>query len=70
MLCLILEGRSDLSITVRDLSGRLVRTLSSKTVSAATESLGEDVSTLKTGTNILSLINGSASRTSKLLISK
>ncbi|MGK0407641.1 MAG: hypothetical protein ACJAZH_001463 [Roseivirga sp.] len=65
-----LESRSDLTITVRDLSGRLVRTLSAKSVPAATESLSLDVSTLTTGTYIVSLINGSASLTSKLVITK
>jgi hypothetical protein len=69
-VALNLDSRSDLTIMVRDLSGRLVRTLSAKSVPAATESLGLDVSTLKTGTYILTLINGSDSRTSKLVITK
>jgi sugar lactone lactonase YvrE len=69
-VALNLESRSDLIITVRDLSGRLVKTLSVKSVPTATESLSLDVSTLNTGTYIVSLINGSASRTSKLVITK
>tara|TARA_R110002050_G_scaffold265186_1_gene406178 strand:+ start:4419 stop:7610 length:3192 start_codon:yes stop_codon:yes gene_type:complete len=65
-----LNNRSDVKVTVRDLSGRLVKTLSAKAVPASTESLRMDVSSLKTGTYIVSLINGNESRTAKLIITK
>lgn len=69
-VALNLNNRSDVKITVRDLSGRLVKTLSAKAVPAGTESLSMDVSSLKTGTYIVSLINGADSRTAKLIITK
>jgi len=69
-VALNLNNRSDVKITVRDLSGRLVKTLSAKAVPAGTESLSLDVSSLKAGTYIVSLINGTESRTAKLIVIK
>ena len=65
-----LTNRSDVKITVRDLSGRLVRTLSAKSIAAGTESLSLDVSTLKTGTYIVTLMVNNESRTAKLIVTK
>jgi len=65
-----LTNRSDVKITVRDLSGRLVKTLSAKSLPAGTKSLNMDVSTLKTGTYIVNLMVENESRTAKLIVTK
>lgn len=69
-VALDLKNRSDVKITVRDLSGRLVKTLSAKSLPAGTESLNMDVSTLKTGTYIVNLLVDNESRTAKLIVTK
>lgn len=63
-----LEAKSDLSISLRDMSGRMVRSFNYNGVSRDTESLELNLSGLKNGNYIISLINGNEVRSTKMIV--
>jgi len=63
-----LEQRSDVQITVRDMSGKLVRSISLNDLAAGTESVGINVSGLKNGNYIVSVIKGQEVQTGKMVV--
>ncbi len=65
-----LENRSDAKITIRDINGKLVKTLSFKNLDRDTKDLDVDVSRLTSGTYILTLQTGSKVRSGKLIIAR
>lgn len=65
---LVLEANSDLQVTVRDMTGRMVRAFNYNSVSRDTESLRLNVSGLKNGNYIISLINGQDVKTAKMIV--
>jgi photosystem II stability/assembly factor-like uncharacterized protein len=65
---LALENRSDVKINVRDMSGKLVKAISYNDLPAGTESLSIDVSTLKNGNYVISVIQGQEVKTGKLIV--
>ncbi|MGB0176727.1 MAG: T9SS type A sorting domain-containing protein, partial [Owenweeksia sp.] len=69
-ISLDLEDRTDLSITVRDINGKLVKTQSYKKLDRETREIGLDVSRLAIGTYILTVQEGAKVRTGKLVIAR
>lgn len=67
-LKLNLEAKSDLQITVRDMTGRMVRAMNYNGVDRGTESLRLNLSGLKNGNYIISLINGNDVKTAKMIV--
>lgn len=63
-----LENRSDVTISVRDITGKLMRTSNYNNVSADTESLPVNVSGLSSGTYILTLQAGKNVRSAKMIV--
>jgi hypothetical protein len=65
---LSLKSRSDVSVSVRDLSGKLIKTLSLKGIPVSTDKITLPVNDLKAGNYIIMLSTGSAVQTGKLAI--
>ncbi len=65
-----LENRSDISLTIRDINGKLVKTQSYKKLDRETPNISFDVSRLAIGTYILTLQEGEKVRTGKLVVAR
>lgn len=63
-----LENRSDVKINIRDLSGKMVRTISLKGLSAGTENISLSIDTLNNGTYLVTYINDKVVKTGKLIV--
>lgn len=63
-----LESRADIKITVRDMSGKMVKAASYKGLAAGTKSIGLNVSELKNGNYIITVVNGKDVRSGKLIV--
>ena len=65
---LSLEAKSNLSITIRDMSGKMVRSFNFKGVARDTDRLELNMGGLKNGNYIISLINGQSVQTAKMIV--
>ncbi len=65
---LSLENRSDVTINVRDLTGKMVKTISLKGLDAGTEEISLPVDQLKTGNYVVTMINGQEVKSGKLIV--
>jgi photosystem II stability/assembly factor-like uncharacterized protein len=68
-IALNLSGRSDVRLNVRDMSGKLVKTMSLNKVDSSVEFLPLNVSSLKNGTYIVTLQVNNKVTTGKLVVS-